>query len=168
MRKKYNNITQTINDIAEEINSVLNSRNKEKYFEKIILLYSFIENVLKWLVFIEILWEKADKELPQEEVDKLRSFCVELSFYNALNIALSINLIDFKLYKRINAIRKERNNVIHQFWIYRQRNNLLVLRKKLEKLARVSNQLVGIFNQLTQEIGVEEIYEIFLYRATKN
>jgi len=48
MRKKYNNITQTINDIAEEINSVLNSRNKEKYFEKIILLYSFIENGLKW------------------------------------------------------------------------------------------------------------------------
>jgi len=168
MRKEYKDITQAINDIAEEINSVLNNRNKEKYFQGIILLYSFIENILKWLVFVKILWEKADKELPEEEVNSLQSFCKKLSFYNALNIALSIDLIDFRLYKRINAIREERNNVIHQFWIYRQRNNLLVLRKKLEKLARVSNQLVGIFNQLTQEIGIEEIYEIFLYRATKN
>ena len=74
-----------------------------------------------------------------------------------------IELVDFNLYKRINNVRKERNDVLHQFWIYRHRDNLSVLRKKLEKLARVSNKLVGIFNDLTQEIGVEEVYEILLW-----
>jgi len=162
IHKEFLDITQPINEIAEEINSVLNSRKKEEYFEKIILRYSFIENLLKWLVFVKALWKKADKELPQEEVDKLRSFCKKLNFYNALNIALSIDLVDLNLYKRIDAIRQERNDMIHQFWIYSQRNNLLVLRKKLEKLAEVANQLVGIFNQLTKEVGVEEVYEIFL------
>jgi hypothetical protein len=38
----------------------------------------------------------------------------------------------------------------------------LVLRKKLEKLARVANDLVGQFNSLTEEIEVDETYEIFL------
>jgi len=162
MRKEYTDITQAINEIAEEINSVLNSRNKEKYFEEIVLLYSFIENLLKWLVFVKILWKKPGEELTHEEVNKLKSFCKRLNFYNALNVSYSIDLIDSNLYSGIDKVRDERNNVIHQFWIYSHRNNLLVLRKKLEKLARVANQLVGIFNQLTREVGVEEVYKIFL------
>ena len=117
---------------------------------------------MKWLVFVKTLWKKADKELPQEGVDKLQSFCKKLNFYNALSVAVFIDLVDFNLHKRLDAIRQERNNMIHQFWIYSQRNNSLVLRKKLEKLARVTNQLVGIFNQLTKEVGVEEVYEIFI------
>lgn len=162
MQKKYTDITQVINEIAEEINSVLDSRNKERYFEEIILLYSFIENVLKWLVFVKILWQKSDKELTQKEANKLRSSCEKLKFYNALDMAFRGSLIDFNLYKRIDMVREERNNVIHQFWMYSDRNNPLVLRKKLEKLAGVASQLVGIFNQLTQEVGVDEVYEIFL------
>jgi hypothetical protein len=161
-QKEYTDITRSINEIAEEINLVLNSRSKERYFEEIIMLYSFIENLLKWLVFVKILWQKSDKELTQKEANKLRSFCKKLNFYNALYMAFSIDLIDFSLYKRIDMIREERNNVIHQFWMYSHRNNLLVLRKKLEKLAGVASQLVGIFNQLTQEVGVDEVYEIFL------
>ena len=65
MQKEYTDITQSINEIAEEINLVLNSRSKERYFEEIIMLYSFIENLLKWLVFVKILWQKSDKELTQ-------------------------------------------------------------------------------------------------------
>jgi len=160
MRKKYNTIVQIINEVAEEINSILNNMNKKRYFEGITLLYSFIENILKWMVFVKILWGKANRELSQKEVEKLKSFCKNLKFYNALNIALSVDLIDFELYEKINSIRKERNNVIHQFWIYSHRNNFLVLRKKLEKLAKVANELVEIFNRLTQEIGIEEVYEI--------
>ena len=162
MQKEYTDITQSINGIAKEINLVLNSRNKERYFEEIILLYSFIENLLKWLVFVKTLWQKSDKELTRKEANKLRSFYKKLNFYNALYMAFSIDLIDFSLYKRIDMIREERNNVIHQFWMYSHRNNLLVLRKKLEKLAGVASQLVRIFNQLTQEVGVDEVYEIFL------
>jgi len=63
MQKEYTDITRSINEIAEEINLVLNSRSKERYFEEIIMLYSFIENLLKWLVFVKILWQKSDKEL---------------------------------------------------------------------------------------------------------
>jgi len=162
IQKNYNDITQPIDEIAEEINLTLNNRYKEKYFEKIVLLYSFIENLLKWLVFAEIIWQKSSKKLNIAEIKRLRSFCKKLNFNNALHIALSIGLIDFKLYRRIDIIREERNNVIHQFWIYRQRRNPLILRKKLEKLARVANHLVGILNQLIKKVGVDEILEIFL------
>ena len=123
-RKEYADITQVINEIAEEINSVLNSCNKEKYFEEIVLLYSFIENLLKWLVFVKILWRKTGEELTREEVNKLESFCKRLNFYNALNVAYSIDLIDSNLYRGIDAVREERNDVIHQFYIYTHRNNL--------------------------------------------
>jgi len=155
-------ITKVINEIAEEINSVLDNCKQEGYFQEVILLYSFIENLLKWLVFVKILWNKSSRELIENEVDKLWSYCKRLTFYNALNVALLIDLVDFDLYQRIDAIRKERNDVIHQLWIYDHRNDLLVLRKKLEDLARVADQLVGIFNGLTESIGVDEVCEMFL------
>ena len=163
MRKEYVDISLIINEIADEINTVLGNKQKEMYFKEIVLLYSFIENLLNWLAFVKTLWEKSYKQLTQEDVKRLKSFYRRLNLYNALNISFCIGLIDLNLYVKIDAIRKERNNVIHQFWIYVHRNNLLVLRKKLEKLAGVANQLVVIFNLLTKEIGVEEVNEMFLY-----
>ena len=160
--REHTDITQVINEIGQEVSSVLNSRKKGKYFEEIILLYSFIENLLKWLVAMKMLWQKCDKELSEEEVGKLRSFCRDLHFYNAQGTAFCIGAIDLDLCKRIDSVRTERNDVVHQFWMYGDRNNPLVLRKKLEKLAGVANQLVGVFNQLTEEIGVDEVYQMFL------
>lgn len=162
--KEYDNIIQPVNEIASEVNSVLNNRLKDRYFEKIVLLYSFIENILKWLVLVKTIWEKSGKGevLGKQRWEKFKSFFKRLSFYNALNVAYSIDLIDFDLYRKIDAVRQERNNTLHQFWIYSHRNDFLVLRRRLEKLAKVTSQLVEILNQLTEEIGVEEVYQIFL------
>jgi len=160
--QKNNDMAQIVNEIAEEINSVLNNRNRERYFQEIVLLYSFIENLLKWLVFVKILWEKTAEGPIVKPLNKVRFSCGRLTFNNALNMAYSIGLIDFALYEKLDSIRQERNDVVHQFWVYAHRDDLRVLRKKLEKLAQVSNQLVTISNQLVEEIGVEEVYEMFL------
>ena len=149
-------------EIVEETNSILNERCTERYFEQIVLLYSFIENLLKWLVYIKILWDKAEKGSIVRQLGKVRKFCKRLTFISALNMAYSINLIDFKLYEKLDSIREERNDIVHQLWIYTHRDNRLVLRKKLEKLARTTNELVGIFGKLTDEIGVDEVYDMFL------
>lgn len=151
--------------MADEINTVLNDCIKERYFEEIILLYTFIEYFLKWLLFVKILWEKSgkpDSELSKKEVSTILDYVKKLKFYGAMNVALSIDLVDFDLYKKIDAIRKERNDLVHQFWIYTHRNDFSRLRKKLEKLAKTASLLVAIFNQLTEEIGVDETYKIFL------
>lgn len=161
-KEEYEDITEVINEIADDINSILNDCEKERYFECIVLLYSFIENLLKWLVFIKLLWEKFDKTLRKEEIEIIRLLAKDLRFYDVLRISYSIKLIDFKLFKRLDEIRKERNNVVHQFWLYTHRKDRRVLRKKLEKLALTANSLIGVFNELTEEIGVDEVYEIFL------
>ena len=158
-QKEYVNLIDTINEIADEINSVLDERKKEKYFEDIILLYSFIENLLRWIVFVRVIWERAEKESSQKECNKLANFYGRLNFYQILNVALSISLIEFKLYKQIDQIRKERNNIVHNLWLFKHRNNFVVLRKKLEKLARIASALVGIFNNLSEEIGIDEIFK---------
>jgi len=163
--KEYDTITELINQIAEEVNSVLNDDQEEKYFEEVILLYSFIENLLKWLVFMELLWIKAEKreeEPSQEELNKQLSFFENIQLYDTSCIALFIGLIDINLCKQIDEIRNDRNKFVHQLWIHCHRNDTLVLREKLEKLSRVANKLVEIFNQLTNKVGVDEVYEFFL------
>ena len=112
--------------------------------------------------FFKLLWNKSDKVLDQEETQSIGRFCKSLTFFNAQQLALSIAVIDFKLFQRIDEIRAERNKIVHLFWLYEHRGNRLVMRKKLEKLARVANDLVGILNKLTRKIGVDDVYEIFL------
>jgi hypothetical protein len=111
---------------------------------------------------MKILWDKAQEELNSQEVKTMRQFCKGMNFYTVSQVALSVRLINLKLYERIDDLRCERNDIIHQFWLYSHRNNGLVLRKKLEKLANTSNMLVNIFNSLTKDIGLEEVYELFL------
>jgi hypothetical protein len=154
-------IPDLVNEIADEINEVLNQAQRERYFHCIILLYSFIENLLKWLVFAKILWIKSSKRIMvKKEARDMRHFCKRLTFYNCLRIALGLDLVPFPLYEKLDEVREERNDVVHQLWIYKHRRSNLVLRKKLEKLARASNSLVGVFNALTKEVGVDEIYEL--------
>jgi hypothetical protein len=161
-KEEYEDITEVINEIADDINSILSDCEKERYFECIVLLYSFIENLLKWLVFIKLLWEKSDKVLKEEEVKIIRLLAKDLRFYDVLRISYGIKLIDLKLFKRLDEIRKERNNVVHQFWLYTHRKDRRVLRKKLEKLALTASSLIGIFNELTEEVGIDEVYQVFL------
>jgi hypothetical protein len=161
-KSKYDDIRHIINAIADEINSDLNNKTKEKYFHDAILLYSFIENLIKWLLFVKLIWDKSKKPLKNEEVVNLKKWCKSSTFYNAVNAALHTSLIDLDLYKKIDKVRQERNDVIHQLWLYQHRNNRLVLRKKLEKLANVASELVGIFNKLSRKIGVDELYIVAL------
>jgi hypothetical protein len=95
------NVVRVVNEIGDEVEEVLASRKKEKYFEEVILLYSLIENLLKWSVFMKIFWEKVDEKVPSgEELDRLRGYCKRSIFRNALNVSLCVKLISFNLYKK--------------------------------------------------------------------
>lgn len=161
-RKDYPNIIETINDIADEVNSVLDACSKDKYLYSIVLLYSFIENLLKSMVYIKVLWNKSTRILHDEEIKAVRQYCKSLNFFEAQQTAFSLDTIDWKLYRRIGSVRKERNDIIHQFWLYTHRGNRLVLRKKLEKLAGVASDLLGNLNSLAKEVGVVEMIDVFI------
>lgn len=156
MRKDFN-IFDSVNEIGKEVEEVLESRKEERYFEEIMLLYSLIENLLKWLVFVEVSrsrnwWEG---ELSKEDVDNFRQFCRQLRFYDALNIGLFIKLIPFKLYKEIDKVKKERIDVTHQLWIYQNRKEPVKLRENLEMLVGVAKELAWITQGSVNEVDVD-------------
>jgi hypothetical protein len=158
----HKDILEQIHEIADVINSVLNKKRKDEYFESVALLYSFIENILKWLVFVEATWVRAKTKLTKKDTRILREFSRNLNFYSASNVAYSSGLIDLDLYMRISGARMERNRIIHKFWMYERRGNKAVMRKKLEKLARIANDLVSVLDKLTRKIGVDEVFDVTL------
>lgn len=172
IRKTFN-IVEIVNEIGKEVDSVLENRNGEKYFECIVLLYSLSENLLKWLIFIKTIWERTKKSIEPSEKqyleawNKLQDVCKNLSFYSALNIGLALDVIDLTFYKKLDRVRDERNSIAHQLWVFEQRQNELVLRKRLERLAIVAKQLTKVTSQLTNEIGLEEIYTVELHVRNK-
>jgi hypothetical protein len=88
-----------------------------------------------------------------------------LDFYTALNLGLSIGLIDLNLFRRTDRIRKERKDVIHQLWLYKNRRNSIILRRTLERLERIARALSKVTNELTNEIGIEEIFKTSAHDA---
>lgn len=130
-------------------------------------MYSLIENVLKWLVFLKVVWDKSDRVLPEREVESLKQFCNQQDFYSALNLALVTGLIKHSLFRRIDKIRKERNDVVHQCYLFTHRRNSRVLRSRLEKIVSIAGDLFVVFNNLVEETGADDSYDIFKVRRGK-
>ena len=167
---KKHNLLDEVNGVADEINNILNKKQKSRYFEGIAVLHSFIEDIVKWLVFVQIVWNKTRKEkpIPTAELKKLKKYCNQLSFNSLLNVGLSIDLLEFPLFQRLDAMRSERNQIVHQYWLYTYKGKRNILKKKLEKLAGLANSLVGKLNQLVEETGMDESYGLFVIRTGKN
>ena len=158
-----------VNDLAEQINTVLEKKEKARYFESIALLHSFIEDILKWLIFTQIIWNKSKKGvMPDGELEQLRQYCNQLSLYQLLNLGLSVDLLSYSLFRKLDAVRIERNQLVHQYWLYLHKGKIHILRKKLEKLARLANALVGKLNDLIEETGMDESYGFLDIKEGKN
>ena len=156
------NIADVVNGILIDVGEVLAERKEERYFEEIVLIYSTIENVLKWLIFLKVMWGRHAPQFSEPAVESNRKFCRQLSFNDAERIALMLGIIDYDFYKRIDAARNERNDIIHQFWRDAHRGNSLHLRKKLEDLDSIFGDLILSMNVLLNEIGNEEVLYIRL------
>jgi hypothetical protein len=163
------NIITEINDLRDHINLILDEKRKDEYFEAIALIYSFLEDILKWLVFIQIMWNKSSREhiIPDDEYAWLKDYCNKFSFYSVLNAALSVDLLDYSLFKKLNDIRIERNQIVHQYWLHIHKGKKHILRKKLEKLAGAASDLVGKLNDLVDETGMDQSYGLFDIKAGK-
>jgi len=123
----------------KEVKKILENEEKEKYYESIIIQYSLIESTLKYMVFLQLSYNLAalhtNKKTSYEDfsfkMEKLKVYCQGLSFYQALHLAISSNVIDEKLYKQIESIRNERNDWIHQCWLLQYKSNSSKLKQEL-------------------------------------
>jgi hypothetical protein len=112
-------------------------------------------------------WDKCDRVLPDRELDTLKEFCNQQDFHSALNLALATDLIKYPLFRRIDMIRRERNDMVHQFYLVTHRRNPRVLRAKLERLVRIADDLFVVFNSLVEATGADDSYDIFKVRRRK-
>lgn len=157
-------LDQVINDLAAEVNTVLDSRIEDKYFQEVMVLHSFLENILTWLLWTHMIWNNSGPEHNNEQdlPRKLTALCETLTFREALKLAYAKHLISSNLYKKLNSIRTSRNNLVHQLWLYSHRNDPAILRCELETLADVSNQLITMVVRMNDRYGLGGIYDVYL------
>lgn len=169
--EKNENLLKIIKRIGENLKTVIDENKENEYFENIILNYSLIENLLKYTIFLKMSWDQTDfavnHNVSREESFKkykiCRDFCLKLNFFQAGEIALGINLIDYSLYKKISQIRKERNNIIHQYWLFEHKDNPKKLKAILKEDIVISKELVKKLIKLYEDIGSEGVFDISLF-----
>ena len=97
--------------------------------------------------------EKVDDDAISE-IEKVFEFVSKLNFYRSLCYALRIGLIDCDFFHELDKIRENRNSVVHQLWLLKNRKDKESLRKELENLATQTSILIDILNKLIDKVGL--------------
>lgn len=162
-RRRPDDVEEAINEIVDEVEQVLSECRTDEYFESLLLLYSLLENTLKWMVFVQLLWNQAGERsaVDQDQVDELSDYAGRLRFSDAIDTAHAVGAIDIDLKGRLNAIREERNDILHEFWLYEHRGDGRVLRQKLEKVARATHDLLNSIEHMAQSVGARKIFKVY-------
>lgn len=160
--KKDINIISIINNIGDRVDKAIKNRDDREYLECLLILYNLIEYMLKWAVFFEGLWRYADTTSNQKNFHKQwgewQNFCSKrMQFYTANNIAMSMGIIDFQMYQRLDDIRAKRNDLIHKLIIHTQTKNAKDMHTKLTNASDIAKKLAEIVDDLIIKIGFDEI-----------
>lgn len=175
------NIIQITNRIGIEVSGTLERNDSKLYFQEVVLLYSLAENLLKFLVATNDCWiascQKSDEayaiEKRGEQVDAnycdvdfgiLRQNVKKMVFRDVIKIAFNEHLINEKLKRKLDSFRVNRNNLIHQLYLFDNRNDEEIMRNKLIEAETVVKKLIPIFEKLLfEEIGFtdSDLPEIF-------
>jgi hypothetical protein len=163
-RRREYKLTNAVKRAEADVEDILRRRQVARYFEGIILMYSLIENVLKWLVYLKVVWSKCDSTISASELETLKEFCNNQGLYSTLNLAFATGLISHTLFRGINRMRSERNDIVHQLYLFTHRRNHRVLRAKLEKLMVLADGVFAVFNRLVEDTGMDDSYDVFIVR----
>ncbi len=157
------NIIDVINSLGKEVEDVIDNKKTTEYFKYTIILYSVTENFLKFLVATQECWDESGKQI--EKSDKGQTYDVDFGnirekaknyrFKNAIDKAKAQKLIPDELYAKIDKVREERNDFIHELWIFSERDNAEVMLKMLLNIRSIVIELTRIFEKLVyDEIGL--------------
>ena len=167
------NIIEVTNQIGAEVRETLKTRNSCLYFQETYLLYSLAENILKYLVATKKCWDvncnlvdELDAKRIKGEVisddeyyfdgEKIRNQIKKLRFVDAINEAFLLVLISHEMKDKLETFRKERNNLIHELYLFEERNNMEFMKKRLEDAESIVSELIPVFEHLIfEEIGVD-------------
>ena len=158
------NIIEQINQIGVEVEQSLIINDTNQFFKHTILLYSLAENLLKYLVATKLCWDESGKQVDfmnnnkEYTVDfgEIRKRAKEFTFGATIDKAKSLNLISENFKNELHTQRKERNDLIHELYLYQQRNNNELMRAKLLRIKAIVVDLKLIFESLIfDEIGVD-------------
>lgn len=196
-----------VTKIGDEVEKIIENRRNHEYYGATVVLYSLIENLLKFLLCRKICWDLCEGETTilspkynryyplyfyarikrylkyvfnkifrksqsatlDLEFDKIAAKIQGYRFYVTINEAKKFELIDTNLANRIHELRKMRNAVIHDAYIFDKRNDPVVMGNILLKAYSVTVELISIFERLMDEIGVDmpEVFETLPIRKQK-
>ena len=131
------------------------------------MLYSDLNHIIliKYLVATKICWDESciqsDKIDNGEEysVDfgEIRETAKDYSFNVTIDRARALGLISEDLKNRLHELRKERNDLIHELYLFQERNDAEFMRENLIRVKGIVMELTAIFEELIyEEIGVDE------------
>jgi hypothetical protein len=159
------NIIDIVNQIGDEVELSLSKNESNEFFKQTILLYSLTENLLKYLVATKICWDESC--IQSDKIDNGEEYSVDFgvirdrakdySFNRTIDNAKVLGLISEDLKNRLHDLRKERNDLIHELYLFQQRNDAEFMRGNLMKVEGICEELSTIFvNLIYEEIGVDE------------
>jgi len=107
--KNFNNIILNLNEIYKE-------KNKDKYYESSLLLFSLTEELIYIIVYTKIILKYAPSNMSKTKFDGfINKYTKNHSFDNLIRLSLIGRWISTKCYSELDTFRNNRNKFIHEF-----------------------------------------------------
>lgn len=168
------NIIDITNKIGKEVSRTLFWRKRRLYYQETALLYSLIENMLKYMVGMKNTWDKnsqlVENNMMREDMGEvvpdadykfdfgaIREKASKLTFCKAIDEAYSLDLIPESLRDKLHTFRHDdRNRLVHELYLFDNRNKPRIMRQKLKEAQSIARDVVTMFEHLIfDEIGVD-------------
>lgn len=156
------NLLEAVDELGSEVNAILNEEREREYFYALLLNYSFIENSLKHICFLEAAWSLSDlPKIPRSILETLAKTYLDVTFNKAIDNAFRGKFTRSETLKRkLRSLLRKRNSLVHQLWLQHEaRRNPSLLRQELEEAVDISNALVQSLTRLQKKIGVLDLYD---------
>jgi len=159
-------IIEVVNKIGADVELSLSRNDPSELFKNTVLLYSLTENFLKFIVATNMAWNESNKQAEDVtygvDFGSIRRTAKNANFAETIKKAEALQLISPDLRKRLDNLRKERNDFIHELYLYQNIDDTQAQRTNLLQVRAIMMELVPIFEHLLfEEIGVDapEVFE---------
>lgn len=172
------NIINITNQIGKEVTHTLRWRKHRLYYQETVLLFSLCENMLKYMVAMKKAWDinsdlvdeldarEARGEVVSEDdrefdFGAIRQKAAKLTFAKAISEAHALMLIPEDLKDRLETFRMHRNDIVHELYLFNNRNKPQIMRQELIDAQAIIVDLLTYFEYLMFKVIGVDTDEVF-------
>ena len=148
MTLKKDDIRYYLNKALEDVDNIFRKKEKERYFEGLVLQSGILEELLKYSIIFKNI--ATHTEMTGESFD---NYLHRLELFHAIRIAWMLKLIDNNTLEKLDSYRNKRNRLVHKYWERDRKMSISEAEIIYREGRELTDKILSKLNYYTRKFG---------------